>query len=85
MIGALIASVLISTGLTTSNVGAELFSLWLEHDLIPKLPAASVLVMDLATFHQRADTSNIVATNGHLREYLPPYSPALNKIEQKWA
>ena len=84
-IGALLAGALISVGLTTANVDADLFNLWLQHDLILKLPPNAVLVMDNATFHKRADTQRIIEAAGHLLEYLPPYSPDLNKIEPKWA
>lgn len=85
VIGALLGKVLLSIGLTSSNVDADLFNLWLEEDLIPKLPPKSVVVMDNATFHKRADTKDLVNQAGHTLEYLPPYSPDLNPIEQKWA
>lgn len=85
MIGALLGKVLLSIGLTTANVDADIFNLWLEKDLIPKLPPKSVVVMDNATFHKRADTKEHVRQAGHTLEYLPPYSPDLNPIEQKWA
>lgn len=85
VIGALLAGVLLSVGLTHENVDADIFNLWLTQDLIPKLPPGAVLVLDNATFHKRADTRTAVETAGHILEYLPPYSPDLNKIEQKWA
>jgi len=64
---------------------ADIFNLWLTQDLIPKLPPGAVLVLDNATFHKRADTRVAIETAGHTLEYLPSYSPDLNKIEQKWA
>ena len=85
VIGALMAGVLLSVGLTEANVDADLFNLWLKGDLIPKLPPAAVLVMDRATFHRRADTKAVIAAAGHTLEYLPAYSPELNDIEHKWA
>lgn len=85
VIGALMAGVLISTGLTEVNVDADVFNLWLKNYLLPVLPAASVLVMDRATFHQRDDTKAMIAQAGHTLEYLPAYSPGLNDIEHKWA
>lgn len=85
VIGALLAGVLLSVGLTTSNVDADMFNLWLKQDLIPKLPPASVIVMDNATFHKRGDTKAMITRAGHTLEYLPPYSPDLNPIEHKWA
>ena len=85
VIGALMAAALISAGLSTSNVDADMFNLWLRQDLIPKLPYAWVIVMDNATFHKRSDTNTMIASAGHTLEYLPPYSPDLNPIEHKWA
>ena len=85
VIGALLAGVMLSIGLTEANVDADMFNLWLEGDLIPKLPRAAVLVMDRATFHRRADTRAAIAAAGHTLEYLPAYSPDLNDIEHKWA
>ena len=56
VIGALSAGVLLCVGLTEANVDADIFNLWLEHDLIPGLPSKAVPVMDRATFHRRGDT-----------------------------
>jgi len=53
--------------------------------LIPKLPENSVIVMDNATFHKRSDTLQVIENAGHTALFLPPYSPDLNPIEQKWA
>ena len=72
-------------GLTTSNIDADIFNLWLQHDLLPKLPPGAVIVMDNATFHKRNDTKTMIQDAGHTLEYLPPYSPDLNPIEPKWA
>lgn len=85
VLGALLAGTLLTVGLTQSNVDADLFNLWLSHDLIPKLPPGAVLVLDNATFHKRSDTSAMIEKAGHILEYLPPYSPDLNPIEPKWA
>lgn len=84
-IGALLAGQLLTVGLVASNVDADLFNLWLGRDLIPKLPANAVLVMDNATFHKRHDTQQMISNAGHDLEFLPPYSPDLNRIEPKWA
>lgn len=84
-LGALLAGALLSVGLTTANVDADIFNLWLGRDLIPKLPAKAVLVIDNASFHKRADTKAMIETAGHHLEFLPPYSPDLNKIEPRWA
>ena len=41
--------------------------------------------MDNAPFHKRADFQHIIEQQGHLLEFIPPYSPNLNPIEHKWA
>lgn len=84
-IGALIGKALLTVGLFNTNVNAYVFTAWLVQDLIPKLPNNAVLVMDNATFHKRSDTLQIIEKYGHMALFLPPYSPDLNPIEQKWA
>ena len=64
IISALMAGALISAGRTTSNVDADMFNLWLKQDLIPKLPLASVIVMDNATFHKRSNAKVMIACAG---------------------
>jgi transposase len=41
--------------------------------------------MDNATFHKNKLLQNEIKEAGHILLYLPPYSPDLNPIEQKWA
>ncbi len=84
-LGAVIAGALLTVGLTNSNVDADIFNLWLEQDLLLKLPPGSVVVMDNATFHKRNDTREMIENAGHKLECLPPYSPDLNPIEHTWA
>ena len=59
------------------------FFAWLSQDLLPKLPTNSVIVMDNAPFHKRANFQHLIEQQGHLLEFLPPYSPDLNPIEQQ--
>ncbi len=85
VIGALMGKFLLTVGLFKTNVNADVFTAWLEQDLLPKLPKNAVLVMDNATFHKRSDTITAIHNAGHTPLFLPPYSPDLNPIEQKWA
>lgn len=48
---------------------------WVEQDLIPRLPANSVVVINNAAFHKNEDLKIIIEKSGHTLEYLPPYSP----------
>lgn len=84
-IGALIGKSLLTIGLFKTNINADIFTAWVAQDLLPKLPPRSVIVMDNATFHKRSDTQALIQNAGHRLVFLPPYSPDLNPIEQKWA
>ena len=83
-IGALLDKTLLTIGLFSTNVNADIFTAWITQDLLPKLPEKSVLVMDNAAFHKRQDTLDAIQNAGHTPLFLPPYSPDLNPIEQKW-
>ncbi len=48
-------------------------------------PRDSFRFRTTSTFHKRADTRAMIEAAGHAFEYLPPYSPDLNPIKQKWA
>jgi len=84
-IGALIGKNLLTVGLFSTNINADIFTAWVAQDLLPKLPPKAVIVMDNATFHKRQDTQKMIQNAGHTLLFLPPYSPDLNPIEQKWA
>ena len=55
-IGAIIDFVFLSVGLFNANIDSDIFYAWLTQALLPKIPPNSVLVMDNASFHKRADT-----------------------------
>lgn len=84
-IGALIGATLLTVSLFESTINSEVFTAWVQQDLIPKLPEKSVVVMDNAAFHKHPEMQNALVTAGHTLLYLPPYSPDLNPIEKKWA
>jgi transposase len=85
VIGALLSGVLLTITLFQTNVNAAVFNAWVIHDLVPKLPKNSVVIMDNASFHKGQDMVNALENGGHTLLYLPPYSPDLNPIEKKWA
>lgn len=84
-IGALLGSRLLTVSLFDCNINTDAFSVWVNQDLLPKLPQGSVLVMDNASFHKNKSMQKEIQEAGHFLEYLPPYSPDLNPIEHKWA
>jgi transposase len=85
VIDGLCGTSLIGCGIVEGNVDTAVFNTWVEDILIPDLPKNSVLVMDNAAFHKNQKTSEIIEKHGHKIEFLPPYSPDFNRIENKWA
>jgi transposase len=85
VIGALLASCLLTVSLFSGPINANMFAAWVAQDLLPQLPPHCVMVMDNAAFHKRVDLRQLIEESGHILEYLPAYSPDLNPIEQKWA
>jgi transposase len=85
VIGALIGTILLTVALITGNINADIFYQWVVQELLPKLPPASVVVMDNASFHKRFDIQSTIKNAGHTLEFLPAYSPDFNPIEKKWA
>lgn len=85
VIGALLGACLLTVGLFSGSVNADVFLAWITQDLLPKVPEKCVMVMDNASFHKRDDIEQAILNAGHILEYLPAYSPQLNPIEHKWA
>jgi transposase len=73
---------------TTSREGAMKrldVEAFLERDLLPRLEAGAVLVLDNARIHHGGRIEEIVTAAGCSILYLPPYSPDFNPIELAWA
>lgn len=66
-------------------INANSFYAWVEQDWLPQLPPNSVIVMDNAAFHQRANLRQLIEQTGYVLDYLPAYSPDFNPIEHQWA
>jgi len=67
------------------RVNSDVFYAWLIQELLPRIPAGAVIVMDNVSFHKRHDMLEAISANQCKVEFLPPYSPDLNPIEHKWA
>ena len=61
------------------------FETWLETCLIPSLQPGQVIIADNATFHKGGRIQELIEAAGCQLQYLPPYSPDLNKIERCWS
>jgi len=62
-----------------------LFEFWFEQCLMKEIAAGSTVVLDNATFHRKHTLRFIAACFDCEVLFLPPYSPDLNPIENKWA
>jgi hypothetical protein len=82
-IGAIHHFKMLNICLFEGNINADTFHAWTTDRLIPSLPESSVIVMDNAAFHQRADTLKAIRTKGYDVLFLPTYSPDLNPIEKE--
>ena len=63
----------------------EVVTGWVKQMLIPELRPNSLVIMDNAPFHNKADIAEALKANGHSLMPLPKYSPDLNPIEQTFA
>lgn len=84
MIGGLIDKKFISPFTFQGGCNANVFNLWLEKILFPRLPVGATIVLDNAAFHKTLVTKELVENAGFKLLYLPPYSPDLNPIEHCW-
>ena len=63
----------------------ELFLAWVKTGLVPCLRRDDVVVMDNLATHKVAGVREAIEAAGARLEYLPPYSPDLNPIENLWS
>ena len=55
---------------------------WIKEMLLKELRPNSLIIMDNAPFHNKADITAALEEKGHKLMPLPPYSPDLNPIEK---
>ena len=85
VIWALYQKVLFALEFIEKNVNWRVIYDWCKYKLIPSLKTKCVIVMDNASFHQNRRIAKLLNRHGHRILWLPPYSPDLNPIENKWA
>jgi len=71
--------------LLSGSANAQVFTSWVQEDLLPKLQPKSFIVMDNASFHKGEEMKLSITKAVIPLLYLPTYSPDLNPIEHKWA
>jgi putative transposase len=85
LIAGLSDNALIAPLLFDGTCNTELFNQWFGGHLLPVLPPRTIIVLDNASFHKSKITQELAKAAGCILLFLPPYSPDLNPIEQKWA
>lgn len=63
----------------------DAFTAWVEQMLIPALRPGDRVVMDNVPTHRVKGVTRLLEASGHPPLRLPPYSPALNPIEEMWS
>jgi transposase len=63
----------------------ELFLAWVKQGLVPRLQRADVVILDNLATHKVAGVREAIEAAGARLEYLPPYSPDFNPIENLWS
>jgi transposase len=63
----------------------ELFLAWVKQGLAPVLQSNDVVILDNLSTHKVAGVQAAIEAAGARLEYLPPYSPDLNPIENLWS
>ncbi|MCL2853885.1 MAG: IS630 family transposase [Defluviitaleaceae bacterium] len=63
---------------------SALFEHWFENALLKSAPKGSCFVLDNASFHRKPKLRELTKAADCYIEFLPPYSPDLNKIENYW-
>lgn len=66
-------------------MNGEAFLAWTRQMLVPTLREGDVVVMDNLPAHKVAGVRTAIETAGARLEFLPPYSPDFNPIEQAFA
>lgn len=66
-------------------VDTTVFRAYVEQVLGPTLTPGDIVVMDNLRVHKVTGIVEAIAARGARVEYLPPYSPDLNPIEQGWS
>jgi transposase len=63
----------------------ELFLAWVKQGLAPVLQPDDVVILDNLSTHKVAGVQATIEATGARLEYLPPYSPDFNPIENLWS
>lgn len=81
-LGALRLSGLTAPLVIDGAINGEIFLVYVREHLVPTLQAGDIVVLDNLSSHKVKGVREAIEAVGARVEYLPPYSPDLNPIEQ---
>ncbi len=84
-VGALTAGGLVAPWAQAEAMTGEVFLAYIEQFLVPRLRPGMVVVMDNLSSHKVGGVREALERAGCRLEYLPPYSPDFNPIEQAFS
>lgn len=58
---------------------------WVQEVLAPSLNPGDIVVWDNLRIHKDPEVCAAITSRGARLEFLPPYSPELNPIEEAWS
>jgi transposase len=63
----------------------EMFLAWIEQGLVAELHQGDLVIMDNLATHKMSGVRRAIEQAGARLEFLPPYSPDFNPIENMWS
>ena len=72
-------------GLIDGAMDGDLFTLYVEHFLVPTLSEGDIVILDNLPAHKITGARAAIEAAGATLLFLPPYSPDFNPIEQAFA
>lgn len=66
-------------------INGETFLEWVNQELVPELKPDDIVIMDNLSSHKVAGVREAIEAAGARVEYLPPYSPDFNPIENAFS
>lgn len=84
-LGALRSSGLTAPLVIDGAINGDIFLVYVKEHLVPTLRAGDIVVLDNLSSHKVRGVREAIEAVGARIEYLPPYSPDLNPIEQVMA
>jgi transposase len=76
----IVAPMMLSGAMNTASL-----LVWVQEVLAPSLNRGDIVVWDNLRIHKDPEVCTAITSRGARLEFLPPYSPELNPIEEAWS